>query len=382
MLSTRNMIFNICRKEKFKRIFNKELLIVLSVTIFFRILLYGYLWFQNSLTFSNFGMVWSKWDSFHYLRIAQYGYLPGVNSYEVNFMSRFPPVYPILIKVTKIVTGIDYGLAGICVSLTATILSSILIFKLAKFELKSNTTAYLALIWLNIYPTSFIAVAVYSESLFILFLLSYFYFIRVKNNYLLGGIAAALMVGTRTIGVVVYPVHAYFLLRRVRKKACSLLDLVSFVAPGIAFLLFKFYQTSIINKPGYQFLKNTHFLDYPFQAVLKNFFYVIKSPLLIQHNYTIHGLGWSSIFVLFVALVTLFGLRAVPLAYSILNISYILLLSMLPLDWGFPRYTFACFPVFLILAKIPSRAISFALMSLSIALLADFAKAYLIGHLF
>jgi Mannosyltransferase (PIG-V) len=105
--------------------------------------------------------VWGRWDSGWYLQIAHHGYAdPGETS-------AFFPAYPLLVRVVGwFLLGHDL-LAGVLVSLAASAVAFVLLWRLAG-TLAGDSAARRSLLYLAFFPTTLFLFAVYSESLYLM----------------------------------------------------------------------------------------------------------------------------------------------------------------------------------------------------------------------
>ena len=106
--------------------------------------------------------VWARWDSVWFLRIAEHGY--GAAQHGVA--AAFYPLYPLTLAGVGRAFGGHYVLAGIVVSLAATLGSFVLLHRLAEERLGADG-ARRAVLYLAVFPMSLFLQAVYSESLFL-----------------------------------------------------------------------------------------------------------------------------------------------------------------------------------------------------------------------
>jgi hypothetical protein len=113
--------------------------------------------------------VWAGWDSVWYLQIAHSGY--GVNPQA----SAFYPLYPALVRILSTIFFGHYVLAGIVISLFATLVSFALLYRLAE-RLIGPEGAHRAVVYLAIFPMALFLQAVYSESLLLALILAAFFF--------------------------------------------------------------------------------------------------------------------------------------------------------------------------------------------------------------
>jgi hypothetical protein len=103
--------------------------------------------------------VWARWDSVHFLRIAEHGY--------TSTEAAFAPLYPALVAVTGRALFGHYVLAGVLVSLACCLAAFVLLERVAEARLGASG-ARRTLLYLGLFPTALFLQAVYSESLFLL----------------------------------------------------------------------------------------------------------------------------------------------------------------------------------------------------------------------
>jgi len=139
----------------------------------------------------------SRWDTGFYVSIAEDGYIyEGVDLPSAAFF----PLLPLMMRALTPLTG-DPLVAGIVISNAALLLASILFFRLV-VESHDRRLASRATWYFLIFPTAFFGMAVYTESVFLLFAIGALYFAR--RGYwevsALLGIAGAM---TRLMGLLV-----------------------------------------------------------------------------------------------------------------------------------------------------------------------------------
>jgi hypothetical protein len=104
--------------------------------------------------------VWLRWDSVHYLRIAQPGYAGDVRS-------GFFPLYPLLGRAVGWLFGGDAWIGLLIVSNLAALLSFYLLDRWL-VTLGREKQAPMALAWMALFPTGFFLIAGYPHSLLLL----------------------------------------------------------------------------------------------------------------------------------------------------------------------------------------------------------------------
>jgi hypothetical protein len=144
--------------------------------------------------------VWSRWDSVWFLRIAEHGYAHASPS---GAGPAFFPLYPLLVRWLGDVLAGHYVLAGILVSLAASLVAFWLFHRLAEERLGVDG-ARRSLLYLALFPTTFFLLAVYSEALFLALALAAFV-LAERGRWAGAWLATGLAILTRPIGVALLP---------------------------------------------------------------------------------------------------------------------------------------------------------------------------------
>ena len=103
---------------------------------------------------------WAHWDGVWFIRIAVDGY--GAHAQSQAFF----PLYPLLVRGVAVVTGHNYVVAGLVVSLACYAGVMVVLFKLAQ-ALLGPRVALWSVVFISVFPTALFFQAVYSESLFL-----------------------------------------------------------------------------------------------------------------------------------------------------------------------------------------------------------------------
>ncbi|MBI2238529.1 MAG: hypothetical protein HYU54_08410, partial [Actinobacteria bacterium] len=143
---------------------------------------------------------WERFDALWFLRIAATGYRTGDGS------AAFFPLYPLAIRAVSWAIGGHPFAASLIVSNAAFLAALIVLYSLTASEL-SEGAARKAVLYLSLFPTSFFFLAPYSESLFLLLVVSAFWAAR-RDRWAMAGIAAALAALTRNVGLLLVPALA------------------------------------------------------------------------------------------------------------------------------------------------------------------------------
>jgi hypothetical protein len=142
--------------------------------------------------------VWARWDSVWFLRIAEHGYGAAEEA-----AAAFYPLYPLLVGVLGRVLLGHYVLAGVLISLAATLGSFVLLYRLGLPRLGADG-ARRAVLYLAVFPFAVFLGAVYSEALFLFLALAAFA-LAERGRFLGAGLAAGLAWLTRPLGIALLP---------------------------------------------------------------------------------------------------------------------------------------------------------------------------------
>ena len=158
--------------------------------------------------------VWGRWDSGWFLDIARHGYTDPSHS------TAFFPAYPLLVRgVGWLFLGHDL-LAGVIVSLAASAVAFVLIWKLGE-ELLDAGSANRTVLYLALFPTTLFLFAVYSESLYLLLSVGAF-LAAVRGRWTWAGVATGFAALTRVSGVMLLPALAVLAWRAADRRGAFL----------------------------------------------------------------------------------------------------------------------------------------------------------------
>lgn len=134
-------------------------------------------------------------DAAWFLAIATRGYVQGDGS------AAFFPLYPLAIKSMAWLPGIGPLGAALIVSNACFAGALVMLHGLTRLEGMSPVAARITVALLAVFPTAFFFLAPYSESMFLLLVVSAFWFAR-RDRWGLAALAGALAASTRSVGVV------------------------------------------------------------------------------------------------------------------------------------------------------------------------------------
>jgi hypothetical protein len=217
--------------------------------------------------------LFSRWDAGHYAEIALVGY-----SNLIVPKWAFFPGYPVLIGVlgrlltatTQVPLDLAIYLAGFLVSNLAFFGSIYYLYMLSVIVLRNAKLGYYSALFLAIYPAGVFLSAIYSESLFLLLMLSSLYYwrtARLDKSAVLGFLAAL----TRPVGILLVVPYLYeiWVDSSRRKSASSYLPVVSIL---LGYLAFMAYSQAMTGTPFAAF------------AVERSYWGVIPNGVLVSYN--------------------------------------------------------------------------------------------------
>lgn len=326
---------------------------------------------------------WSQWDSRAYLTLAAGGYRASEADPQYRlFLSHFPPLYPILIRVVNLASGAPLAGSGLAVSLTAITLASYLLYRLVLLDFGDRRAAEFSVAFLNVFPTSYFANAVYSESLFLLLVIGGFFLLR-QGRLAASAWASSAAILTRLMGVTLVPSYLISLLR---ERPVPLRRYFTLVLPVLAVAAYLAINAAYFGKPFY-FLeeyttdKYSHkLLTVPFRETFSNL------PQTVRHvakgeltSYFMMTMGWGSLFTALALVLTAIGARWMPLEYSVYALSTLLFFNSFNRGISNARYTFAVFPMYIVLGRSGNTLVKVAVLALFLFLLFPFSGIFASG---
>jgi hypothetical protein len=149
---------------------------------------------------------WARWDASHYIALARHGYSPENPSHDGGL--GFLPLYSLLMRgLVRISsagrTDAAYAVAGIVIANICFVIAVALFAKLSGRILSGHTAVY-PIMLLCLMPYSFFLNAAYSESLFLVIVLSAL-LLALDGKWLPAGAVAAFASLTRPAGLALAP---------------------------------------------------------------------------------------------------------------------------------------------------------------------------------
>jgi hypothetical protein len=157
--------------------------------------------------------IWNRWDSLHYLQVAQFGY-KAASVMKVWFY----PFFPWCTRYVAYLLGDNYLVSGVIVSALSLIAAALLLRRIVRFEHDAATSRWAVWFFL-IFPTAYYLHIAYAESLFLALALGSI-LAAISGRWWLAGILGALSWMTRANGIVLLPtlaieaIHQWIVTRR------------------------------------------------------------------------------------------------------------------------------------------------------------------------
>lgn len=135
----------------------------------------------------------ATWDAAHYLRLSELGYAKDISS------CAFYPLWPLVVRWFSVVTGGNHVVSGMILANIFSAVGFTLFYWLVKRRFGSRQ-AWLALIFLLVFPGSLFFHFVYSEALFFLLLMIFVLGLE-QRRYAMAWVAGFLLPMTRAVGI-------------------------------------------------------------------------------------------------------------------------------------------------------------------------------------
>jgi hypothetical protein len=307
----------------------------------------------------------ARWDSGWYFGIARSGY-QYVEGGRNNLA--FFPVYPMLMRHVGRLFGrtpADVYFGGIVVSWAAFLVAMIVLYKLARLDLPAPR-AERAVLLTTIFPFAHFFGIVYTESLFLLCVVTAFYAFRTRR-WIWGGLAAGVATATRVNGILMVPALAWIAWRTASDWRERLLAGAGLVLATSGVAVYSLWVYSVSGNPlewaasierwgytpgGSPLLAPVRLVQ---ALVLQPYTYLTTVPSAPYD--TLNGITGIAV------------LAAVPFIWRRFGAAYGMYMAVnlwLPLSsgqyegWG--RYCSVMFPWFIWLAGVRSRAVAMSLL--------------------
>lgn len=328
---------------------------------------------------ANLVFLWDRanFDGSHYLQISKNGY--GQNQ-QVFF-----PLYP---QVIKILTPLFFNkdlIAAIFISNVSFLIALFIYYKLLLIDFNENVVRK-TLLLLVLFPASFFFGMVYTESIFLLFILGSFYSVR-KQHWLLAGILGALAAYTRIVGVFIFPAILFEWWTQTRDKSLnlkvkSLLPLL-FIPLGLfsymRFLWLKYNDALMFFhvQPFFGAGINSQRIILIYQVFWRYFKMILTTRFDILYFSV-----WLELLIalFFLILLVLSFKNKVRISYLIFSIFAFIIPTLTGSFLSMPRFVLVMFPCFVLLGQIENKLINRILKTIFLSLFVISAVLFFRGY--
>lgn len=290
--------------------------------------------------------MWSRWDSLFYMEIAKDGYqFNPTGPSNAAFYPLYPMGMRLVHRFVKMRHEAGWMLAGIVLSNVALVAAFFYLYRLIRMDF-DETIAARTILYLSIAPATLFFSAVYTESLFLLTVVSAFYYAR-KRQWLVASLIGAAGALCRSPGfLLVFPIAWEYLAQknfRWREIRADILPLglIPLALFGhISYLRWRFGAWDVIGQAqgnfgrGFSLLPVTiwKYLSHPGEL----------TPLNLAHI--------DFLFLLLGIVLLVYGAYRLRPSYTIYTAVSLLFVT----TWGFPvsmaRFELVLFPLFIALA--------------------------------
>jgi hypothetical protein len=320
------------------------------------------------------GRAWDHWDAQHYLYLATHGYSA---TGDARNLIAFFPLYPALISAIA-ATGLPARSAALLISNVAGVVAAILLFELARQDLRENA-AFRAAAFFVVFPTAYFLLVGYTEALFCALAFGAVLAAR-RQRWLFAGLLGGLAAAARLTGLALLPFllielfYARHTLRAVRQAV---------IAPVLIVLGFLTYLATNLVVLGDAFA---------FITVQRQHWSHSLSAPWVGFADAIRGISWrvpwekltvgggeaaGGITAYATTILSWWRLRPSDAAYAtVLTV----MVTFLPFWLSIPRYLLAMYPLFLLVGRISQRWVYLAMVAASFVGLLVFGLAFGRGY--
>jgi hypothetical protein len=320
------------------------------------------------------GRAWDHWDAQHYLYLATHGYSA---TGDARNLIAFFPLYPALISVIA-ATGLPARTAALSISNVAGVVAAILLFELARQDLRENA-AFRAAAFFVVFPTAYFLLVGYTEALFCALAFGAVLAAR-RQRWLFAGLLGGLAAAARLTGLALLPfllIELFYARHTLRVLWQVVLAPVLIVLGFLTYLLTNF----LVLGDAFAFISVqrqhwSHSLSAPWvgfaDAIRGISWRVPWEKLTVGGGEAVGGIAAYATTVL-----SWLRLRPSDAAYAtVLTV----MVTFLPFWLSIPRYLLAMYPLFLLVGRIRYRWVYLAMVAASFVGLLVFGLAFGRGY--
>jgi len=288
--------------------------------------------------------IWQRWDALWYQEIATEGYHAGNNT------AAFFPLYPLLSRIASLPFLGNVVLGQLAVTSVACIAAFVLLYRLTRVEV-GRRAAIMTLLLVALSPVGFFLLAPYTEALFLATTLASFWFARERHPWLAGIAGAAAGLTRLQGGLLLFPL-GYLAWRDLRAGTLAPRNAPAWVLPAVGVFLALAYPRVVVGETGSPFDLQQAWaarLAPPWESIGDALGHIARTgdPIEVLNLLSVVGL----------TVIALYGLRRLPLEYSLYGLASLALLWLRDTENLSPlmsaaRYSLVIFPCFMIGAQL------------------------------
>lgn len=316
--------------------------------------------YSEDSKFTNPKYFWNRanFDGNHYLIVSR-------NGYDVSRLIIFP-FYPKLINfLSPFFSGKDL-IASIFISNIAFLISIFIFYKLIKLDF-SESIAKNSILFLFLFPTSFIFGMTYTEGIFLLLLIGSFYSAR-RGRWFLAGILGGIASYTRLEGIFIFPALFFEWFEQAKSESVSE-KIKKFLPTLLVFVgLFVYMRYLSINfndpfkflhtKPFFGVENTTNKIILIYQVFYRYFKMVITTKFDPLY-FTVWLELISAVGFIFL-LITAF-IKKMRLSYLVFSLLAFIVPTLSGSFSSLPRYVLTMFPCFICFGLIKNKTLKISL---------------------
>jgi hypothetical protein len=291
-------------------------------------------------------MPWYRWDTAHYLQIADLGYKANMEN------TVWPPLFPALIRLFN--AALQPPLLATLVVTNLAAIGALFLLYLLVSDVWGETRAGRVLVWTAVFPTGFFLLAGYTESLFLLFAVGALLAAR-RHQWWLAGLAGALASLTRIPGVllaapILWEAWGQFRICRGRERLYNTLHALAATSLlPLSLGLFSLYVHDVLGA------------DWPWNSLSANWHLHFAMPwtgifgnleLMSHENLSLNTVSqfYDAFLAIWAVILLIYGIKHIPFSFTIYAVVMIIPALTKILDnntlMSVSRYLLPIFPLF------------------------------------
>jgi hypothetical protein len=317
----------------------------------------------------------SRWDTVHYMNIAQNGYTA---SDPDRIQLAFFPLYSMATRAVAYAVG-DYLVSGLLVSTIASIAVALLLFHLVRLDYP-RIVAQRAVWFLLIFPTSYFLHFAYSEGLFVALALGSLLAAR-KRFWMVSGVLGALACSTRITGLVLPLALACEAIADYRRERRFELRWLWIALIPAGFLCYLLLNAQVAGDPfAFLAIQREHWyksLASPWSGIRRLVETIsLRPPMQSQMVGT-----QEFIFIVLGLVCTIYSWAKLRISYSVWMTANWLIFTSTSFVYSVPRYTLTLFPIFILFARASQKPLWHSVITVwSLVYLALFTTMFVCGY--